>query len=461
MSAHPHDAAAPTQQQQHIPQQHHSHGGKAPKLQSSKSSRLTALITTLAIALITVIGLIFLWPHGNATANNIELGNIEYLHGQIISSENKCPAQYPKPCQTITVGIQDGPDAGQITDIYVQGALAKAGLQTDDVILLAAQKIQKAPTPTGAHTPDTQSTGSDSTAPIQTDDNTQPQETISHTGSQPAQAAENSLTYAYGPAGVERNTPLLILALLFIIAVALVGRLRGALALLALGISAAVILTFVLPALVRGEPALLVCLLGALAIMFPTLYFVHGINLRTTAALFGTVAGAVLITLLSLIAAWACRMSGIADETSSALATTLNTVDFRGLLTGAILISGLGILNDVTITQASAVWELRAASPTMERRELFQSAMRIGRDHIASSVYTIFFAYVGGAMATLLALFIYNRPILDTLTQEDITIEIVSTLTGAIGLVLSVPITTALAVWFAGSPLVQKQFAEN
>jgi len=111
-----------------------------------------------------------------------------------------------------------------------------------------------------------------------------------------------------------------------------------------------------------------------------------------------------------------------------------------------VIVAGLGVLNDVTITQASAVWELRAASPTMSPAALFAAGMRIGRDHIASTIYTIVFAYAGTAMALLLLLSLYHRPLLELIGDEGIAEEVVRTLSSAIGLVLAVPVTTAIAV---------------
>jgi uncharacterized membrane protein len=123
----------------------------------------------------------------------------------------------------------------------------------------------------------------------------------------------------------------------------------------------------------------------------------------------------------------------------------------RELLTCAIIVAGLGVLNDVTITQSSAVWELRAAAPSIGRRELFQSGMRIGRDHIASTIYTIVFAYAGAALPVLLLLFLYERPVLEMLQTESLSEEIVRTLASAIGLVLAVPVTTAIAALTVGA----------
>ena len=125
--------------------------------------------------------------------------------------------------------------------------------------------------------------------------------------------------------------------------------------------------------------------------------------------------------------------------------------NFQGLVTCAIIVAGLGVLNDVTITQSSAVWELRAAAPELSRRGLFGSVMRIGRDHIASTIYTIVFAYAGAAVSVLLVLFFYERPILDLLGTEDIAAEVVRTLAGSMGLVLAVSITAIATLTVSGA----------
>ncbi|MFI5427545.1 YibE/F family protein [Aeromicrobium sp. UC242_57] len=127
-----------------------------------------------------------------------------------------------------------------------------------------------------------------------------------------------------------------------------------------------------------------------------------------------------------------------------------------GIVAGTMVIAGLGVLNDVTVTQASAVWEMRALKPAARGAELFASAMRIGRDHIASSVYTLVFAYAGSAMTILLLASAYQRGLADIATTEEIGQEIVRTLVGAIGLVLAVPITTLFAVWLAPTRVVEQ-----
>jgi uncharacterized membrane protein len=120
------------------------------------------------------------------------------------------------------------------------------------------------------------------------------------------------------------------------------------------------------------------------------------------------------------------------------------------------MLAGLGVLNDVTITQASSVWELRAASPAMSRRHLFSSAMRIGRDHIASAIYTIAFAYAGASLAVLLLLTIYDRPLIQLISSESLAEEIARTLITSTGLILAVPITTAIATLVCSAPLGER-----
>jgi uncharacterized membrane protein len=245
---------------------------------------------------------------------------------------------------------------------------------------------------------------------------------------------------------VNRLGTIWVLTIVFVLVVAAVARLRGILALVGLALGAVVLVKFMLPALLTGESGLAVALVGSAAIMFLVLYLAHGVSLRTSTALAGTLVGVVITAFVGVVAVKSSRLTGITDEGGAILSTFVGDVRFQGLLTCAVIIAGLGVLNDVTITQASAVWELKAAAPDMSRRALFTSGMRIGRDHIASTIYTIVFAYAGAGLSVLLLLFLYDRPILDLLSTEDIAEEVTRTLSSGIGLVLAVPVTTAIAV---------------
>ncbi len=243
-----------------------------------------------------------------------------------------------------------------------------------------------------------------------------------------------------------RSVPLAILALAYAAVVCLVARWRGLRALLGLAGGLAFIILFMVPALLEGKSPMLVGLVGSTVVMFAALYFAHGFSARTSTALLGTLFG---LGVTAAIASWATDAAALTGATDDA-ALTLNTVapglSLSGLLLCGLLIAGLGVLNDVTITQSSAIWELAEIAPHSSARQLFASGMRIGRDHIASTVYTIAFAYAGAALPILVLVSMYDRPLIDTLTTGEMAEEIIRILVGSIGLVLAIPVTTGIAV---------------
>jgi uncharacterized membrane protein len=265
----------------------------------------------------------------------------------------------------------------------------------------------------------------------------------------PGQAGQ-AATYSFDD--VIRLRPLWLLGAVFVLVVAVVARVRGLLALVSLGFGGYVLVRFMLPALLSGSNGLAVSLVGSAAIMFVVLYLAHGLSVRTSAALAGTLLGVGITAAVGLVAVHGANLSGSGSEDTALLSAFTSSVSFQGLLTCALVVAGLGVLNDVTITQASSVWELREAGPELSRGSLLTSAMRIGRDHIASTIYTIVFAYAGSALAVLLLLSLYDRPILDLLSTEAIAEEVVRTLASGIGLVLAVPVTTAIAAVTVSGP---------
>nr|WP_081710049.1 YibE/F family protein [Arthrobacter sp. 35W] len=243
-----------------------------------------------------------------------------------------------------------------------------------------------------------------------------------------------------------RTLPIALLAFAYAVVVIAVARWRGVRALIGLGGAFAVLAAFMLPALLEGRPPLLVGLVGATVIMFGVLYFAHGFSARTSTALLGTLFGLGITALLAAWATDAAALTGTAEHNSYTLMTLAPGMSLSGMILCGLIISGLGVLNDVTITQSSAVWELYELAPHTSARNLFTSAMRIGRDHIASTVYTIAFAYAGGALPVLILVSLYDRPLLDALTSVELAEEVVRILVGSIGLVLAIPVTTAVAV---------------
>lgn len=249
----------------------------------------------------------------------------------------------------------------------------------------------------------------------------------------------------YSVTDVDRTFPMWILAALFAAAVVVVGRLRGALALVALVVSFLVLTLFILPAILQGSDPLVVAIVGGSAIMLVALYLCHGLTARTSVAVLGTLVSLLLIGLLgSVFIGWAL-LTGNTDDQTGLVHGLYPDIEVRGLLLAGIIIGSLGVLDDVTVTQTAAVWELKEADPSAGWRKLYTSAMRIGRDHIASVVNTLVLAYAGAALPLLLLFTIAQSSVGTVATSEVVAEEVVRTLVGSIGLVASVPLTTLLA----------------
>ncbi|MGH9186120.1 MAG: YibE/F family protein, partial [Acidimicrobiales bacterium] len=228
--------------------------------------------------------------------------------------------------------------------------------------------------------------------------------------------------------------------------VLLLGRWRGLASLVALGVSFVVLLTFVLPAILDGRNPLAVAVVGSCLIMFAVLYLSHGVSARTSTAVLGTLVSLGLIGVLGAVFVAATDFTGLVGEDIGFLRVAGGQLDFTGLLLAAIIIGSLGVLDDVTVTQVSAVWELHRTDPDLDPTRLWRAALNIGRDHIASTVNTLVLAYVGASLPLLLLFTSASRPLGDVLTAETVAVEVVRAFVGSIGLVASVPITTGLAV---------------
>ncbi|MFF3345755.1 YibE/F family protein [Streptomyces sp. NPDC002779] len=261
----------------------------------------------------------------------------------------------------------------------------------------------------------------------------------------------------YSVTDVNRRIPMAVLAGLFALAVVAVGRLRGVMALIALAVSFLVLTLFILPAILQGSNPLVVAVVGSSAIMLIALYMCHGLSARTSVAVLGTLISLLLIGILgSVFIDWAA-LTGNTDDNTGLIHGLYPEIDMSGLLLAGIIIGSLGVLDDVTVTQTSAVWELHEANPTMGWRGLYRAGIRIGRDHIASVVNTLVLAYAGAALPLLLLFSIAQSSVGTVANSELVAEEIVRTLVGSIGLVASVPVTTALAALMVASDRPERE----
>lgn len=268
--------------------------------------------------------------------------------------------------------------------------------------------------------------------------------------------ATNPAPYRYSFADFQRSTPLLWLVAAFVLVVIAFGRWQGVRALVGLAAGGAVLVAFLVPALLRDQPAVAVALAATAIIAFFALYLAHGVNIGTTVALAGTLLSLAITSGLAFAVVAAADLTGLTglagldDGGAQPLRVTAEALDLRGLLVAGIVVGALGALGDVTVSQVSIVGALRRANLLLPSRLLYREATKVGRDHVASTVNTLVLAYAGASLPLLLFFAQGNQPVDRLVTSEIISVEIVRMLVGSIGLVASVPITTALAALVLG-----------
>jgi uncharacterized membrane protein len=388
----------------------HHHGGA--EVAAPRRVRLVTALVAGALAALAVGLLVVLWPEPVEAPDTYQPFGVQLFDAHITDIEViDCPGDGPvtgQPggdqhieCTIVTIEIDSGPDDGDRARINYVETVGAPHLEEGDQIVA---------------------------------------------GYSPEAAPE----FRYYFADFQRRTPLRLLTLLFVVAVLLLGRWHGLRALIAAAGGLVLIVTFLIPALLAGTAPVVAALVTASAVAVLALYLTHGVNHATNVAFLGTMASLALTAALAAVFVAFTHLTGLAEDVTF-LQLTNTDLDVTGLLLAGIVIGALGVLDDVTVTQVAAVWELHAADPSASAGRLYRSALRIGRDHIASTVNTLVLAYVGAALPLLLLFEQGRRPLGQVLTGEAIATEIVRALVGSIGLVASVPITTGLAVAVIGA----------
>ena len=367
--------------------------------------RLFTLVAAL-IAVVTVVGLIVLWPGSveSRVAQGITTDN-ERAHVDSVT-ERVCAGFATQRCQFVHATIESGSEEGK--RIVIQ--LSPEGVDPD---VDPGDEIRVANTP-------------------------KPPKGV------PAVAGTGYTLYDF-----ERRKPILILAALFALVVVVFARWRGVLSLVGLGISLVILLLFVVPAILDGKSALLVAVVGSVAVAYTTIPLAHGWGPKSLSALLGSVASLMLTALLAVLFTNLAHLTGLSSEEAIYLQIGAANVSLHGLLLAGIVIGALGVLDDVTISQASTVMALRRANPVLAFRGLSGLALDVGRDHVSATVNTLVLAYVGASLPILLLFSAADLGVGNALNFEVVAKEVVATLVGSIGLIAAVPITTALTALLA------------
>ncbi len=375
-------------------------GAHHPRHAAPESSRMRrlALAVIVPIAVLTLAAMVWLWPTEGVAAPE-QQGGAEELTGQVTGVQpEECVEELPDDvngCGTATVRVTGGAEDGDDLEVPLpNGTGAPEVAEGDDVVLIR--------------------TGPDGDT--------------------------------YSIVDQQRGTGLVVLAGAFALALIAFARWRGLAALAGLGVTFVLLLLFVVPAILAGEPPLLVAIVGSAAIMLTVLYLTHGFGLSTTVAVLGTLASLTLTGLLSSLAVGALHLTGVTDDLSASVGTSQG-INTQGLLLAGIVIGSLGVLDDVTVTQSATVTELARANPAYGVGQLYRAGSRVGRSHIASVVNTIVLAYAGSALPLLILIVANDDSLGGVLTDQVIAQEIVRSVVATLGLVAAVPLTTALAAF--------------
>lgn len=353
--------------------------------------------TVAGLALLTLAGLIWLWPRQAPAFEGTELGlTSEVVTAEVASaSDGACSFSADLDCHRVVFDILDGADAGTSTSQEFEISTSAPRFEVSEKVILNV-----------------------------------------------VEDAEPRYRYQY--ADRDRRPLLWALGALFALAVVGLGRMRGLAALVGLAASVLVLIVFIAPAILIGHSPVLIAAVGGSAIALLALYLAHGWNPLTHVAAIGTFGALALTLALSASVVAVARFSGFGSEEAFYL-TFVEGLEIRGLILAGAVLGAIGALDDVTVTQASTVFELKGLSPRATRTDLFRSGLKVGRDHIASTVNTLLLAYAGASMPLLLLFTLSELPLGIVANSEVVAVEIFRTLVGSIGLVAAVPFTTWLA----------------
>jgi len=373
-------------------------------LQTPVGKLVIAAVALLALG--TVIGLVALWPDGRQQVDLIPGQNAAPLAAEVVGSETvRCRNPQATDCRELTIELTAGPQSGSRSALTIGDAGPAPELGEG-----AKVRVVKNQVPPGA---------------------------------------DAGAIDPYSLVEVDRRMPMLWLVVVFAGLVVVFGRARGALALVGLGASLLIVVKFVVPALVEAESPVAVATIGSLAVMLLTIVLAHGVGPKSLAAILGTAASLAATILLAVAFTKLAYLTGFSSEEANLLQANNADLSLEGLVLAGMVIGALGVLDDVTVSQASTVMALRRANPTQRAGELYRGALTVGRDHVAATVNTLVLAYVGASLPILLVFGVGGTPFVDAISREAVAEQVVAMLVGSIGLILAVPVTTWLAAILA------------
>jgi uncharacterized membrane protein len=340
-------------------------------------------VLALAVAVLvvaTIVGLIVLWPHGKLGRSG-QFGPIKTV-GAVAQRvlTRPCSLSASHKCRILQAKILDGPDRGRLTELTTVAAVGSLDVSQGDRI-----RVYKNTVPAGAP---------------------------------PAPA--------FSFADFDRRGAMLWLSVGFVVLLLATGRLHGLRALVGLLASLVIVVEFVVPAILHGSSPFAVAIVGAFAVMLVMMPLSYGVGAKALAAWIGTAISLLLAAGLAYAFAHIAHLSGATSDESVHLGAMESRLSLQGLLVAGMVIGALGVLVDLTVSQASTVIVLRRANPGLGFGRLFRGALEVGHDHIAATVATLVFAYAGASLAVLLIFNVGGTSFADAVNGEAVADQVIT-----------------------------------
>ncbi len=377
---------------------------------TSTGAVLIGVVAILAVG--TIGGIAALWPTGGAEVPNSQAFGGASVGAEVVSATTARCANTPvaQTCRTVKVELTNGPDSGKQVPITIGPSDYSPAYDVGAHVRVVREETPADPT------------SADSREPTAS---------------------------PYSIVDYDRRMPMLWLGLALGACVVVVGRWRGALALIGLGASLVLVTQFMVPAILAGESPFLVALLGSLAAMFITVALSSGLGAQSLAAALGIAGSLLLASILALLYAGLAHLDGFTSDLAFTLRQSGVGVSLQGLVIAGMVVAALGVLADMAVSQASAVMALRRANPAQRAGELYRGAFGVGRDHFAATVNTLVFAYVGASLPLLILFKSSGVDFTDAINAQDVAEPLIGILIGAVALIASVPLTTGLGAMLA------------
>jgi uncharacterized membrane protein len=370
-------------------------------------SYVVALLAAAVLALViaTLVGLALLWPHGTLGRKG-QFGPIHTVGAVADRVESMpCKISASHTCNLVHLRVTSGPEKGHRAVLTTVASVGSLDVAQGDRIRVYKNSLPPGMRPTPA----------------------------------------NSFSFS----DFDRRGAMLWLSISFVVLLLATGRFHGLRALVGLLASLAIVIKFIVPGILHGSPPLEVAIVGAFAVMLVMMPLSYGIGAKSMAAWLGTAISLLLAAGLAYAFAHIAHLSGAATDESVYLGASQSRLSLQGLLVAGMVIGALGVLVDLTVSQASTVIALRRVNPSLGFRGLFRGALEVGHDHIAATVATLVFAYAGASLPVLLIFSVGGTSFTDAVNGEAVADEVIAALVGSIGLIASMPITTALAALLA------------